>query len=257
MPKFNKPDSPNIIWGSGAPEGNLTRPSNDYIQTGWTQVKPPYEYENYSMNKLYQGFAYYNQFGFPEWDSATEYQLGTSYVQGSNNKVYKCIQTHINRNPTTSGNEDYWEVFEGNRQASTTSRGTTTYATDAVALATTSSSTSLVPSNLKSLFGSFVASKSEGSLDIPVNMIGQIIHVCVKWGTTPPFVTNNEVRSIVFSTPFENDCLYFDISAAGVVGSAGNSEGMAVNSYGKESATVSSLWNGGTTGTVRWIAIGY
>lgn len=109
MPKFDKPDSPNIIWGVNALEEDLTRPDDSYIQTGWTQVKPPYEYENYSMNKLYQGFAYYNQLGFPEWDSTTEYQANKSYVQASNNRVYKCIQTHVNKNPATSGNESFWE----------------------------------------------------------------------------------------------------------------------------------------------------
>lgn len=109
MPKFDKPDSPNIIWGVNALEDDLTRPDDSYIQTGWTQVKPPYEYENYSMNKLYQGFAYYNQLGIPEWDSVTEYQAGKSYVQGGNGRLYKCIQTNSDINPTSSGNSSYWE----------------------------------------------------------------------------------------------------------------------------------------------------
>lgn len=112
MPKFNKPDTPNVIWGVNALEEDLTRPDDSYIQTGWTQVKPPYEYENYSMNKLYQGFAYYNQLGLPEWDSDTEYQAGKSYVQASNMKIYKCIQTNVNKNPATAGNSSFWRLFD-------------------------------------------------------------------------------------------------------------------------------------------------
>lgn len=110
MPKFNKPDSPNIIWGVNAVDGGLTRPSDVKIQAGWMQEKPPYEFENYSMNRLYQGFAYYNQIGIPEWDSATEYQANKSYIQGSNGRLYKCTQTNINKNPATAGNESFWDM---------------------------------------------------------------------------------------------------------------------------------------------------
>ena len=73
MAKYNKPNSINTIWAVNALAQDLEKPTDSYIQTGWTQVKPPYEYENWSMNKLHQGMAYLNQLGIPEWDMNTEY----------------------------------------------------------------------------------------------------------------------------------------------------------------------------------------
>src|SRR5690554_3731595 len=128
MAKYNKPNSINTIWAVNALAQDLEKPTDSYIRTGWTQVKPPYEYENWSMNKLHQGMAYLNQLGIPEWDMNTEYQAFKSYVQGSDNRLYRCIQTHVNRDPV-AGNTAYWEVFEGNRQASTSRRGTVELAT--------------------------------------------------------------------------------------------------------------------------------
>jgi microcystin-dependent protein len=128
MSKYQKPASVNTIWAVNALDINLEKPSDSYIQTGWTQVKPPYEFENWSMRKLHQGLAYYNQLGIPEWDMNTEYQAFQSYVQGTDNRIYRCIQTHSNRNPA-SGNTQFWEAFEGNRQATTSRRGTIQLAT--------------------------------------------------------------------------------------------------------------------------------
>src|SRR5690554_7088986 len=128
MAKYNKPNSINTIWAVNALAQDLEKPTDSYIRTGWTQVKPPYEYENWSMNKLHQGMAYLNQLGIPEWDMNTEYQAYKSYVQGSDNRLYRCIQTHTNRDPV-AGNTAYWEVFEGNRQATTARRGTVELAT--------------------------------------------------------------------------------------------------------------------------------
>ena len=98
MAKYNKPNSINTIWAVNALSQDLEKPTDNYIQTGWTQVKPPYEYENWSMNKLHQGMAYLNQLGIPEWDMNTEYQAYKSYVQGSDNRLYRCIPvsyTHL------------------------------------------------------------------------------------------------------------------------------------------------------------------
>jgi len=128
MAKYQKPNSINTIWALSALSQDISKPSDSYIQTGWTQVKPPYQFENWSMNKLHQGLAYYNQLGFPEWDQNTEYQASKSYVQASDNRVYRCIQTHSGRDPV-AGNSAYWEVYEGNRQATTSTRGTVELAT--------------------------------------------------------------------------------------------------------------------------------
>lgn len=135
MAKFDKPSDINLVWASSGSlsypnsSGSFTANSGTYsVQEGWTQVKPPYEIENWIQNQQSQFSAYINQLGIPEWDSSTEYQANKSYVQGSNNVVYKCISTHTGRNPA-SGNTSYWEVFEGNRQATTSKRGSVTLAT--------------------------------------------------------------------------------------------------------------------------------
>ncbi len=146
MAKYTKPDLMNTVWASSASESSIAEPDSDGsfsgvgivvdVEDGWTQVKPPYQVENWLQNKHSQFSAYINQLGIPEWDSETEYQTNKSYVQGSDNKLYKCIQTHTNRNPASS-NTSYWEVFEGSRAATTEARGTVELATLAEAYAGT------------------------------------------------------------------------------------------------------------------------
>lgn len=148
MPKYNKPNSVNTIWADSALDVNIDKPTDSYITEGWTQVKPPYEYENWSMNKLHWGLAYYNQLGIPEWDSQTEYQAFKSYVQASDNRLYRCIQTNTNRNPT-AGNTAYWEVYEGNRQATSIARGTVELATNNEVIAGLRDDVVVTPSTLQ------------------------------------------------------------------------------------------------------------
>lgn len=148
MAKYQKPNSVNTIWAIDALSEDINKPSDNYIQAGWTQVKPPYEYENWSMNKLHQGLAYFNQLGIPEWDSNTEYQAFKSYVQGNDDRIYRCIQTHTDRNPT-SGNSSYWETFEGNRAATTSRRGTVELATNTETEAGDRSDLAITPASLQ------------------------------------------------------------------------------------------------------------
>lgn len=113
MPKFNKPtpEKINTIWATNAVTGDIVEIDTSKIQQGWAQEKPPYESENWINQQHDQYIAYINQLGIPEWDQYTEYQAGKSYVQGSNNLTYKCIQTHTNKNPATAGNESFWKRF--------------------------------------------------------------------------------------------------------------------------------------------------
>ncbi len=159
MAKYLKPEKLNLVWNSLSPSTRATPDSSGVfsgdgvtmsIQEGWSQIKPPYEIENWVQNQHAQFNAYINQLGFPEWDSDTEYQSGKSYIQGSDNRIYKCILTHRDKNPA-SGNPSYWELFEGNRQATTTARGTVELATDAEVQAGTSDSLAVTPSALKGI----------------------------------------------------------------------------------------------------------
>lgn len=158
MAKYVKPELLNLVWASDALPADKPSPdsSGEFSGTGitvdvaegWTRVKPPYQVENWIQNQQSQFNAYVNQLGVPEWDTVTEYQAGKSYIQGSDNRIYRCILTHSGRNPA-SGNPSYWELFEGNRQATTTARGTVELATTAEAQAGTSDSLAVTPSGLR------------------------------------------------------------------------------------------------------------
>lgn len=107
MAKLTKPDI-SVRW---AELGDNTKPLDSYIQNGWEAVKPPRQYFNWLDNRQDSLLAYINQAGIPEWDAITEYEGGFSYVQGSDNKVYKCLADNTNTDPTDQpANAAFWEV---------------------------------------------------------------------------------------------------------------------------------------------------
>lgn len=134
MAKYTKPSDINEVWASEAPSENIIKPSLSQsvpftVVDGWTQIKPPFENENWVQNQQSQFAAYLNQLGIPEWDSNTEYQANQSYVQGSDNKVYKAIVTHTNRNPAQSANSSFWEETSLTRLATDSKAGIVELAT--------------------------------------------------------------------------------------------------------------------------------
>lgn len=108
MATIPKP-SMNAIW---AESGTKTAPSTDKIKTGWVVEIPPHEYMNYIQNRMDQMLAHINQAGIAVWDSATEYQAGRSYVQGSSGTVYRAITTNTNINPETDRNNNWSKPFD-------------------------------------------------------------------------------------------------------------------------------------------------
>lgn len=131
MAKYEKPDAMNVIWASEALSVDIERPDDEEIRIGWEQEIPPYQTENWSMNKLHQAIAYINQMGLIEWDDNTEYQQDKSIVQASDGNIYRCTATHTNRNPAGGVNADYWERFRGDRLATTEQTGVVELATPA------------------------------------------------------------------------------------------------------------------------------
>lgn len=130
MAKFEKPDAPNIVWASNALEADVVRPETDEeIRIGWEQEKPPYQTENWSMRKVHQAVAYFNQMGIPEWDGSTEYQQDKSWVQAADGHIYIARATNTNRNPSGGANSDRWERFRGDRLATTSQTGVARFAT--------------------------------------------------------------------------------------------------------------------------------
>ena len=107
MANIAKPTNLNIIWAAG---GTKVDPGITKTNIGWVVQLPPYEYQNWAMNRSDTAIAHFNQHGIPEWDVNTEYQGNLSYTQGSDGMIYKCLQTHIGLNPTNINNNLYWSL---------------------------------------------------------------------------------------------------------------------------------------------------
>ncbi len=60
--------------------------------------------------------------GVPDWNSSTTYEAN-SFVQ-VNGTIYRAINSNLNKEPTS--NPSNWKLYEGNRQATLTERGTVT-----------------------------------------------------------------------------------------------------------------------------------
>lgn len=94
-------------WGETAGGADVLQPSNAEIQAGWplTSVPPSRKRFNWILKYLSQGVRYMMQMGVPLWDAAEDYPVGAR-VLASDGKTYKCIQTGINKDPTTQ--TAYW-----------------------------------------------------------------------------------------------------------------------------------------------------
>lgn len=107
MANIAKPTNLNIIWAAG---GTKVDPGVTKTNIGWVVQLPPYEYQNWAMNRSDTAIAHFNQHGIPEWDVNTEYQGNLSYTQGSNGFIYKCLQTNTGLTPTNINNSLYWRL---------------------------------------------------------------------------------------------------------------------------------------------------
>jgi hypothetical protein len=94
-------------WGESAGGADVLQPSNAEIQAGWplTSVPPSRKRFNWILKYLAQGVRYMMQIGIPVWDATEDYPVGAR-VLASDGKTYKCIQTGINKDPTTQ--TAYW-----------------------------------------------------------------------------------------------------------------------------------------------------
>ena len=107
MANIAKPTTLNTIWAS---TGTRVDPGITKTNIGWVVQLPPYEYQNWAMNRQDTAIAHINQHGVPEWDVVTEYQGNLSYTQGSNGFIYKCLQTHAGLDPINTNNNLYWKL---------------------------------------------------------------------------------------------------------------------------------------------------
>lgn len=95
MADIQKPDM-SKQWAN---TGDKTPPSDSLINNGWASGDIPTNSDfNYIDARQDQGLAYVLQKGITEWDASTEYQANKSFVQ-YNGKLYKSIQTGVNKQP--------------------------------------------------------------------------------------------------------------------------------------------------------------
>lgn len=105
MPDILKPAGMNNRW---AQNGLKSEPDLSKIDVGWEVEKPPFQVQNWQVNKTDNFNAHVNQHGIPYKDNETEYQAGKSYVVDQlSGIVYRCVTTHVNQ-PVT--NPTYWDV---------------------------------------------------------------------------------------------------------------------------------------------------
>ena len=114
MPLINKPVDINKIWSAG---GDVVKPSDTKISTGWEVEVPPRQWFNWLDNRQDTAIAHINQHGIPVWDTLTEYQGNLSVALGSDGNIYKCKVTNAGNNPVLDTNRVYWKLaFTANPQ---------------------------------------------------------------------------------------------------------------------------------------------
>lgn len=106
MATINKPNDLSTVWSSA---GDMVKPPNTKIATGWEIEVPPRQWFNWIDNRQDQAIAHINQHGIAVWDSLTEYQASKSYTQGSDGIVYKCKVTNSGNDPVLDIAGTYWK----------------------------------------------------------------------------------------------------------------------------------------------------
>ena len=106
MVAITKPTDVSTIWCSS---GDLVKPTDTKIQTGWEIEVPPRQWFNWLDNRQDSFNAHVNQHGIPVWDPSTEYQGNKSLAMGSNGVIYKCKTTHTNQDPVAAVVGTYWK----------------------------------------------------------------------------------------------------------------------------------------------------
>lgn len=178
-----------LIWSSA---GDILKPSDSKIQSGWAAEVPPRQWFNWLDNRQDQAIAHIAQHGIAVWSDSLEYQAGKSYVQGSDGIVYKAITTNTNTDPV--GNVGDWE------SAFLTAAQATQVATAAQSRAMTANNVYLSPLQLANAFtGTNQSLGGNGFQKLPGGLI-------LQWGLVN--VTTSGT-SISWPTPFPNSNLAY------------------------------------------------
>lgn len=180
MANISKPVDINKIWSQS---GDILAPSDTKISQGWAVEIPARQHFNYIDNKQDQAIAHINQHGISVWDSVTEYQANTSYTQGSNGVVYKCLITNTNINPVGDTTNSWQVAFMSSADA-------TQVATATQSRAMTANNVFVSPLQLANAFtGTNQSLTTEGFQVLPGGLIIQwgVVVIGAASGTTWTF----------------------------------------------------------------------
>lgn len=233
MANITKPSDINKIWSAS---GDIISPSDTKITNGWAVEIPPRQWFNWLDNKQDQAIAHMNQHGIAVWDNTTEYQAGTSYVQGSNGNIYKALTTNININPTTDGGTN-WSLLAILPRASA-----------AQAQAQTDNNSLITPSLLSLAFQGTNQNKSiSGYQKLPGGII-------IQWGGGIPNASGNLQQTLPIAFPTSQ--------ARGTCSTQGESNPALHTSVFSLTTTnidcrVRDGAGAASTAQIYWIALGY
>lgn len=182
-----------LIWSSA---GDILKPSDSKIQSGWAAEVPPRQWFNWLDNRQDQAIAHIAQHGIAAWSSTIEYQAGKSYVQGSDGIVYKALTTNTNINPVGGAPGNWQSAFLPADQA-------VQVATAAQARAMTANNVYLSPLQLANAFtGTNQSLITNGWQQLPGGLI-------LQWGTSTAN-TNGGVLA-TFPKTFTSSCFTVSI----------------------------------------------
>ena len=100
----------NIQGNEWANAGSITDPGGAKVDLGYIAEKPPFQTENFKSNRADEMLAHIEEFGMPEWDALTIYNIN-SYALGSDGKIYKSLQ-NANQNHDAISSPSWWtEAF--------------------------------------------------------------------------------------------------------------------------------------------------
>ena len=262
---YPKPQSG--VFAQDAPESEI-KPFDAWLRGlgiafDETNGFPDMESFNGLLQTLNSYIKYLEQNGFAEWSPNLEYPIGAGVRVGST--WYRAKTQNTNKPPATSQND--WVVFLnasdlsfsdplqvvggviGIKDASTTQKGVTRFATAAEVSNRTNVSAAITPANVGQTFSQNLA--TNGWCRLPNGIIMQ-------WGTTEPLRYDSSIN-ILFPTPFQIDCLNITASPRATNTQSYNGATSAYTS--NVTRTGATLTNDSSTSreafAITWFAIGY
>lgn len=243
------------IW---ADTGTKTDPGDVKTALGYVAEKPPFQTENWKSNRTDQMLAHIEEFGMPEWDALTVYNIN-SYSLGSDGKIYKSLQ-NANQNHDAISSPSWWAEAFLDRTTAQTVTGEKTF--DALKLGANANANDKKIVNLAA-----PTSNKDGAnkayIDglIPTGLTGgndsagetKIGELEIKWGKITSTILGN--NTVTFVTPFSNNCFQV-YPVMGDTSVPGDADPVSGHTLTASSFQVHVNANYGTGKVVRWFAIG-